>query len=90
MQHPAPTTVPAGTRVVHADRRPPTGAIRHRRGMHVRIVTRDGDTFAGHIDGWGKQIIAIRPTDGGQHGWKVESHSVHSIDRVETAEETIA
>ena len=81
------STVPAGTRVVHADRRPKDGAIRHRRGMHVRVVLRDGRAYTGHIDGWGKQLIAIRPTDGGECGWKVESHSNFSVDRVETVEE---
>lgn len=77
-------TETAGTRVVHADRRPKDGAIRHHRGMHVRVILRDGKSYTGYINGWGKQLIAIRPTDGGQHGWKVESHSNYSVERVET------
>ena len=54
----------------------------HHRGQHVTIINRDGDRYSGHITGWGTQIICIAPTDGGEHGWKRESHSVHSIDRV--------
>lgn len=62
------------------------GQVKHQRGMHARVILRDGRSYTGNIDGWGKQIMTIRPTDGGQHGWKVESHWVGSIDRVELVE----
>ena len=57
-------------------------------GQHVRITLRSGHTYEGHLAGWGAQIIALRPTDGGKYGWKVESHAVATVARVESATAT--
>ena len=54
----------------------------HVKGQHVTVITRDGDRYSGHITGWGRQLIVIAPTDGGEYGWKRESHPVPSVDRV--------
>lgn len=62
------------------------GQIKHQRGMHARIILRNGQSYTGTINGWGKQLIDIRPTDGGQHGWKTESHHNCTIARVELIE----
>lgn len=55
----------------------------HYKGQHVRITFKNGETCTGRISGWGPQILAIRPTDGGRHGWKVESYGVTQFTKVE-------
>jgi len=54
-------------------------------GQHVRVTLRTGEIYTGHLAGWGAQILALRPTDGGKHGWKVESHAVPNVLIVERA-----
>ena len=54
----------------------------HYRGQSVHVHLNDGSTYTGTINGWGPQILSIRPTDGGRRGWKVESYSFIEIDRV--------
>lgn len=62
------------------------GEIKHNRGMHARVILRNGQVWTGRINGWGKQLLEIIPTDGGQYGWKRESHHNCTIARVELIE----
>ena len=58
------------------------------RGQHVTVTFTDGwaSPLTGTIDGWGSQIIAIRPdVRTAEFTWKVESFPVQKIDRVVAA-----